>query len=295
MSLNGWLRSFLAGSVIAAAGGAGATVSFLPTFPGVMQANFSSAEGGVNETQFNEVIDHFLEVYRPESERSGLSLAVQRRWESEVVNATARLDGKKILITVYGGLARAPELTVDGLALVLCHEAGHFLGGAPKVDPQASAGSSFYGQAEYYTTLKCLRRVFAGDDNEEVVGKLTVEPVVARRCARQFSRRADELICVRSSVAALSTAHAISLIAKTETRPSLLTPDRSEVEKTIRTAPGLQCRLDTWFAGALCAVDVNVSVSDQDESKGTCNEVDDLFGARPRCWYKPVEPPPRGR
>ena len=52
--------------------------------------------------------------------------------------------------------------------------------------------------------------------------------------------------------------------------------------------PGTQCRLDTYFQGALCSLSEENDVDQEDPRIGNCNRVDgDQLGARPFCWYKP--------
>ena len=64
-------------------------------------------------------------------------------------------------------------ITVDGMALVACHEMGHHMGGAPKIDGwYGSSWATNEGGADYYGTLKCARRFFAGDDNASIVKTL---------------------------------------------------------------------------------------------------------------------------
>jgi len=252
----------------------------------VLAGSAQAADGsGVTEKQFHSVIDHFLEKYKPEADRLGLKVVVNRLWSDDTVNAWMRIDNKTLAITVQGGLARHKEMTPDGLALVLCFEAAAFTGGIPKSKP--GSWIVYYGQRDYYSTLKCLRRVFADDDNEAAVSALKVDPIVSRRCQREFAKRSDQLICQRSSLAGLSAALLLHSLSPDPKAPSFATPDQSEPTGESDQRISAQCRLDSYFAGALCHVDVNVPVSESDERQGVCNADEDDFGARPRCWYKP--------
>jgi len=49
----------------------------------------------------------------------------------ELANAQAFLDGKLKRVRLYGGLVRHRKIGSAGLAVVLAHETGHHLGGAP--------------------------------------------------------------------------------------------------------------------------------------------------------------------
>ena len=60
-----------------------------------------------------------------------------------------------------------------------------------------------------------------------------------------------------------------------------------EEEKTYEDHPETQCRLDTYFAGALCNKDYREDVSQTEEVKGTCHaSLGDRVGVRPACWFK---------
>ena len=51
--------------------------------------------------------------------------------EVGIANAQAFLEGGRRCIRLYGGLARHRMVGSSGLAIVLAHETGHHLGGAP--------------------------------------------------------------------------------------------------------------------------------------------------------------------
>src|SRR5690606_11499441 len=126
--------------------------------------------GGLSEEQFNAVIDKIEAIYTPIVREMGGRLKINRKWENGTVNANAtRLGGW--IVNMYGWLARHETITEDGFALVLCHEIGHHLGGAPKVAGLLGLNrwASNEGQADYYATLKCLRRAFLNDNNTKVL------------------------------------------------------------------------------------------------------------------------------
>ena len=61
-------------------------------------------------------------------------LKIEKKWSSATVTAGTYRDirNKQWIINLYGGLARHPLITEDAYALVICHEIGHHIGGAPK-------------------------------------------------------------------------------------------------------------------------------------------------------------------
>ena len=77
------------------------------------------------------------------------------------MNAFAKQGASTWEVHMYGGLARHQAVTADGFALVVCHELGHHLGGAPqKVDWFGRLRwASNEGQADYWGTAKCFRKL----------------------------------------------------------------------------------------------------------------------------------------
>ncbi len=81
-------------------------------------------------------------------------------------------------------------LTTDGLAMVACHEIGHFLGGEPKKlrgRSNKKSWSSAEGQADYYAA-RCLEVYFSkGSETENREESALSERVIneARRVCYQ--------------------------------------------------------------------------------------------------------------
>jgi hypothetical protein len=251
----------------------------------VHEFNFDGARGGLTEEQFNAVIDRFERIYTADIAKAGGTLKVNRLWTDGTVNASAQQIGTTWVINMYGGLARHPAITVEGLALVICHENGHHMGGAPKKADHVWATNE--GGADYFAGLKCLRRFFAEDDNASIIAKSQIDPVAKERCESQFTNRKDQLLCLRSSLAGTSVALLFMDLRRESTPPSFGTPDSSVVTEMYDGHPMTQCRMDTYLAGATCHVDVTVPVSNTDYREGSCFQPNDEIGYRPLCWFKP--------
>jgi hypothetical protein len=242
--------------------------------------------GGLTEEKFNAVIDRFIRLFEADINKAGGKLVVNRLWTSETVNASAEQRGGDWIINMYGGLARHPAITVEGFALVVCHEAGHHIGGAPK---KSGRWATNEGGADYFAGLKCLRRFFAEDDNEAEVGKASIDALVKERCESQFTQRADQLLCMRSSLGGNSVALLFMDLRRETTPPGFGTPDSKVVTSMYDAHPATQCRMDTYFNGATCKVDVNVPVSQTDYKEGSCIQPQYDVGFRPLCWFKPTD------
>ena len=243
---------------------------------------------GVDEDVFNEVIDEIVAIYEPIVIANGDRLTVNRKWKDGTVNASAQRTGKNVIVNMYGGLARHELVTKDGFAIVMCHEMGHHLGGAPKIGGWfGSKWASNEGQSDYFANLKCFRKVYGSEDNVAFIQNLEVPAMVTERCNEVFTNEADSALCVRSAIAAKSTADLLSSL-RGNGLTDFTNPDQSVVSKTNNRHPAAQCRLDTYFAASLCDIDMNIDVDNKDPNKGTCNRKDgDEVGLRSLCWYKP--------
>ncbi|MFL5783473.1 MAG: hypothetical protein ACJ76H_02615 [Bacteriovoracaceae bacterium] len=258
--------------------------SFLPLNNSKIPAHQKLMNVGITEEQYNSVIKKIETIYDPEFSAAKKSLLINSNWEDGTVNAfSENPDPSTPTIILYGGLARHPSITRDGFALVLCHEIGHHLGGAPKISSDLWASAE--GQADYFASLKCIRRFFQDEDNEKALSVVEVPEVLREECEKIHSEE-EARICIRSGLAAVSVEALVAEIAM-QKPGKFQTPDKSKVKKTNEGYPSAQCRLDTFFQGALCDQPVSESVSDVDPAKGTCHEKNhSLIGLRPKCWFK---------
>ena len=244
--------------------------------------------GGLSQEQFNAVIEKIETIYAPIVANMGGKLEIARKWDDGTVNANAsRAMGSTWHVNMYGGLARHSTITEDGFALVLCHELGHHLGGAPKVGMLFNKWASNEGQSDYFAGLKCLRKAFLNDDNETIVSTLNAPETLVAACSKQYADKADKNICIRIGMAGDSVAKLFAAL-RNNTPAQFDTPDTKVVAKTDDAHPATQCRLDTYFQGALCDISMNEDVSQRDEMVGTCNKsTGHKIGLRPLCWFKP--------
>jgi hypothetical protein len=253
------------------------------------------ADGGITEQQFNGILDRVERLYKDDITKLGDTLTINRKWTDGTVNASAQRFGTTEVLNMYGGLARHPSITVEGFALVACHELGHHHGGAPKIqsvfgDPWATNE----GGADYYAGLKCLRRFFAEDDNVAIVGKEKLDPVAVALCQSQFKEIKDQAICARISMAGQSVSNFFQVAKKETVVPNYGTPDKSEVSRTNDAHPATQCRMDTYLAGFSCHVPESDPNDKVDYKKGSCFTPNDTIGYRPRCWFNPDDSNDKG-
>lgn len=274
----------------------GAYADFLPENDLHLQDNLLRAASNVTEDQFNQIIDKAEAFYKPLVKAAhGGTLSVNRRWTDSTVNASASQFLGGWQVNMYGGLARRPEVTPDGFALVLCHEIGHHLGGYPF----SSTWAGNEGSADYFATLSCARELWKNETETNAASAEIVEELPKALCDQVWTETDERNLCYRSMNASKSLATLLGALAGQKV--SFDTPDKSVVKATYMSHPAGQCRLDTYSAGALCKQDFDRNVipgkdmgskrnsrdAEQASSISTCLRVDFETGARPLCWFKP--------
>ncbi len=232
---------------------------------------------GISEEEFNSVLDKLDVIYGSIIKSKGANFKIERKWSNSKVNARAHRAGSSWYITMFGGLARYPEMTVDAFTLVACHELGHHIGGYPRTGWMSNEGNS-----DYFATLKCSRKMWADEDSIEKNKNTTIDELAAKKCESQWSHAMDQAVCKRAAMAGKVLGKFLASIAENQW-PDFGTPDLNKVKKTYHSHPNAQCRLDTYFLGALCLADHNVDMGEEDPNEGTCST--NQVGGRPYCWY----------
>lgn len=266
-----------------------AQAGFIPE--NTLSIPFTFSGGGLNEIQFHKVIDKVAGVYAPLIAAKGATLDMKRNWEDGTVNAYASRDmarGTTWTVAMFGGLARHPLITEDAFAVVVCHELGHHLGGAPKktqafqVDPKWASNE---GESDYFATTKCLRKIFERDDNEAILALKTIPAEVKTGCENVYKNQSEIELCQRVAMAGYEVAGFLSALSKDKKPVSFSTPDKKKVWRVDNDHPKAQCRLDTYLAGALCDKKADLELGQKDPAVGACTlKNGDLMGMRPRCW-----------
>lgn len=263
-----------------------------------------ATRAGMSHMRFNQVLKAAIAVYEPVFRSNGQRLIVRGLWANPGLNAQAYpgkdpievvlsgggsggMDPRYRRVDIFGGMARHPEMTADGLLMVLCHEIGHHIGGVPA--KAGSWGASNEGQSDYFAASKCMRKVLENVDNVAVVKRISADGNVRAKCVAAHQRDPKEAaLCIRTAVAGLALAKVLSDL-NGDGRVDFRTPDRSTVAQTDDSHPAAQCRLDTYFAGALCRVSHTSDLSFESPLKGACvpERATNSSGIRPACWFNP--------
>jgi len=277
----------------------GAHGSILPPNSLHLQDNINSI-ANMSEQEFNTIINNIMNLYRPIVTARGARLTSNNLWTDTTVNASAQQSGNNWIINMYGGLARRPEVTPDGFAMVVCHELGHHLAGFPFYGDTDWAASE--GQSDYFATQSCAREIWRGQTNENAQFRTLVGDFEKKKCDVAWSKVEDQDLCYRTAAAGHSLATLLGALRSNTNLPRFDTPDQRKVATTYTAHPEAQCRLDTYFSGALCPVTFDKNqIPGRSSSGGQTSQNAELSasnqscmtaagynaGVRPLCWFKP--------
>lgn len=253
----------------------------------------ANVNGGITNAEFNKALDKIEAYFGPIVSAKGKKLKVNRLWDDATVNASATqgfFGFGDWELNMYGGLARHPAMSFEGFMLVACHEMGHHLGGAPKLKDTflgMGAWATNEGGSDYYASISCLRFMFNEADNAAYVARETMDPYLVQRCQEVYDTQAEENLCMRIGMGGYATADLFKNMKNLPTAPAFNTPDTTVAAVTNDKHPEPQCRLDTYFQGALCRHDINAPLNDRTASFGCLETAGNNTGVRPRCWFKP--------
>ncbi len=152
---------------------------------------------------------------------------------------------------LFGGYARIPGMTVEGVAMTLCHELGHGIGGDPKKDCGEKSCASVEGQADYFAAKFCIKRILK---HLPVKSALPLNSYLEKKCLQHFKTKAELEMCHRS----FRVLENERLFFRTQEGIATETfydrPDRSVTDQVNHSPyfyPEAQCRLDTMMNGLL--------------------------------------------
>lgn len=245
-------------------------------FAATILLSFAS-EAQVSLTQFQDIATAFQMEFGPELASQNARLTINKPPSPQLPNFWWDLNERHAsyssykgadgvydhFIFLFGGYARMPGMTPDGIAMTLCHELGHGVGGAPYKDKGKYDIASTEGQSDYFAARHCIKRMFKHIPEFQTVAAPSV--YTAELCRRHFSKPEDLYACHRG-FQALEVERMYFRIPDGAAQETYYeTPDQNVAEQMDLSPtyyPSPQCRLDTMMAGIL----------EQE---------------RPRCWFVP--------
>jgi len=278
--------------------------SFLPKDLHLRESDLPAGTAHIDQTQFNKIISDLQNLYAPLAKQFNGNLNFLGEWNSDKIDAGSQQVLGYWIVRISGGLARRPELIPDGVTLILCHELGHHFGGfpfEPNSPPIGAEWAAAEGQADYFSTAVCARKIWAHDDQGNAAAAAVVNPVAKQSCDRVHSLQSDRNICYRANVGVQSIMNTMAVLLK-KPMPDITTPDPSTVTKTFTDHPAVQCRMDTVYQGTLCAAHFNEALipgknvsagvdsldAEHEAAATSCMRSSGFtIGLRPDCWFAP--------
>ena len=150
-----------------------------------------SREANITEERFNAIIDDAVKYWIPIATAKGIEFRVIKKWSDPTVNAWAVQTGSTWIVGFYGGLARRPEITEDGFALVVCHELGHHFGGYSFYGRGDTTSAE--GESDFFATNVCAKIVWGMQAQRNMAYRSlrNVPPSVKAKCETVWSGNAN--------------------------------------------------------------------------------------------------------
>jgi hypothetical protein len=245
-------------------------------------------DSNITAEQLAAEVAKIQRYYKPIAAEFGFNLEVAGYWEVDIVNAFASRSLNYWYVTIYGGMARRPEMTLDAVTVVLCHEIGHHVAGFPT---KANSWASAEGQSDYFATHSCLTKLWKDEVEVNRASRDKIDPVGREICDDQYSDQETQNLCYRKVLASISIANLLATLQGVD-KVGIDTPDMGVVETTLTSHPRAQCRLDTYLAGNLCDKQWDDRIIPADERQSVDYACSLFEGydkeTRPLCWFKPA-------
>ncbi len=264
---------------------------------------FSARDANMTKAEFDGVIEKAKRYYTPIVSSHGGRLVINGRWDDDTLNANASQFFGTWNVNMYGGLARHPEMSLDGFAMVLCHELGHHLAGFTFRKGFGGFGGTWAaneGQSDYFAAHSCARELWREETEINASFRGTLPQSVADRCDAVWSTIEEQDLCYRINAGGESLARVLSALKEDPVEPSFETPDVNTVSTVDDNHPDAQCRLDTTYAASVCLAGFDPNLipgkksadpfgkeAEKEASNYTCMISSQWQeGLRPRCWFK---------
>lgn len=228
------------------------------------------------ESAFDLAVSTTQATYQDRFQKMGLGF--QWTTDAKVTVADIQIRNSSVFLRVSPALMNSKQLSQDEWQMILCHEVGHILGGAPYTWVNQDDGGEYSaeGQADYFAASKCLRTLWTDKaQNTVAVSTLTKELVTKIKARGCLSNQCIRIVATANDLlGALSPDESFAVDRRSE--------DKVTETQTFPVSSPAQCRLDTMIAGALCEVDPAIPFSSSNQRDGACASGP---GARPACWF----------
>lgn len=169
-------------------------------------------------------------------------------WNLDLINASffkiENKERKEFYLTVFGGFAKQEFMDPDALAVTLCHELAHGLGG----DPVKENGTTTEGQADYFATNICLPLFY--EHYPRIIDAVASNPYIEDLCSREDAR-GNKKYCIRAMNALHADMKFFELLGGKSRYEAASKVRPSEFNLNSTFYPEAQCRIDLMIHGIL--------------------------------------------
>jgi hypothetical protein len=237
----------------------------------------------VDEPTRDAIFDVFRETYKGKFAAQNLTFEITEDSSTDF-GAFAERIGNVARIRVHRGTRYHQRLNPNMYAMILCHELGHHLGGAPRF---ANSWAAVEGEADYYATLKCWRTV-----ESSLPAFAMTDPVdsdgleIQTKCTASYPQpalKAERISCQHALKTSLDLTRVLAgLSGFTAVGITASANSKTTVTTTFPFANEPLCRWQTFRPGGLCSISAEVDV---EAANGACTTSDSPDAARPHCWF----------
>lgn len=265
-------------------------------------ASFSTSVPASDKPQeFLDQIEKAREFLLPYAKTHDHGLLFKNFWNNDQYNATARVDNileqTRWILYTYGGFIHDPLSSPDAFMALLCHEAGHFVGGYPYIKSlNEIKNTTSEGSADYFAASVCLPRVWADETEINLKYFAQSPPEDLAHCSKKFQDPERLGLCSRIIRSQTTLLKLWARVKGHDQHFLKLKPSFTAIEH-LDDHPTEPCRLETSLRGVLCEstypIDHIPTFSLLDNLLYAKEINDNYFcedtpeAQRPSCWYHP--------
>lgn len=218
--------------------------------PHVLRGYFELQEGqgpasNMTEQLSEKVREDFLIFAQSMLGSEKRNLLVNLEWKNPYYTANARYSEKSLVINIWGGFLRAPGMNPSVMAMALCHELGHLIGGEPKQTNETGENVTVEGQSDFFAAKNCLVDFYK--QYPQYIPQISFE-------VKNFCKQSSD--CEQSLESGLQTFLFLQKWSFAPYQPVSISKTAPEAFEFIpNTYPSYQCRLDTFRSAAICLRD----------------------------------------
>ena len=223
----------------------------------------------ITEKSFKSIPAIILEQHNNDFAKKNISVLLNYFWETPYFSFWVNKENSNTFsINLWGGITRVPEMNSNGLALFVCHEIGHIIGGEPLSTAKNNQWSTVDHQADYFATSICLKKYFTNlyKNKELKLPKVSIES--KKKCENKYLNNAEDILICKNIM------NAVEVMAKVF---NFIDPEIKKIEifqtsllpKVYDSYPTPQCRIESMRAGNFCAIE-NFPCKDKDNIKPSC-------------------------